>query len=374
MLTRFRGAQTLLAAATVAALLAPPARATAAEGSITIASYGGAYARSQVVAFVDPFREETRQWVEMVSHRGDLEELRDQVLSGNVTWDVVDMTATDAIRACNEGLLQRLEGLPLAPSTSGQPAAEDFLAGSLLPCGVGQNIWATVIAYEASAYEGLTAPSTLADFFDLERFPGSRGLQKSAQVNLEWALLADGAAPGEIYTLLESDAGLERALAVLERIRPAIVWWTRGEEALDLLQQRRVAMSSAWSGRVFFRNRVRGGSIRAIWEGNVWEREFWAVPRGAPNAETAKRFIAFATEPERQAVQANQIAYSPARASADPLVDEAVRPFLPTTPENAALGVASDADWWARNGARLEQAFQDWADGPKKRVRNSTQH
>ncbi len=341
----------------------------AKDGSLTMASHGGAYTRSQIISYVDPFREGTGQWVEVVDYEGGLEDLRDQTLSLNVKWDVVDMSAVDAIRACEEGLLEKLEGLPLAPSLSNVPATEDFLEGSLLPCAIGQNIWATVIAYDTAAYKGSAVPETLEDFFDLERFPGSRGLQKTPRVNLEWALLADGVAPGSIYPLLETDAGVERALAVLERIRPAIVWWTRGEQPLYLLQSRRVAMSSAWSGRVFFRNSASQGPFGTIWDGNVWEREYWAIPKGAPNAEKAKTFITFASDPKRQAVQANQIGYSPARRSAMTMVEQKIHPFLPTAPENVKRGIASDAEWWARNSDRLEAAFFNWLEGKKEKKR-----
>jgi putative spermidine/putrescine transport system substrate-binding protein len=370
--TRRTGFLSAIAASVVVFLGLP--EGSAADRALTVASFGGAYTRSQMIAYFDPFRAETKQWVEVVDYDGGLDELRDQVLSLNVKWDVVDMTAADAIRACDEGLLEQLEGLPLAPSPRGIPAAEDFLEGSLLPCAIGQNIWATVIAYDTSAYKGLTAPTTLSDFFDLERFPGSRGLQKTARVNLEWALLADGVASGAIYSLLETDEGLERALAVLERIRPAIVWWTRGEEPLNLLQRRRVAMASAWNGRVFVRNRVHNGSIGTIWNGNVREREYWVIPKGSPNTKAGRDLITFATDPARQATQANHIAYSPARRSAAELVATDVRPFLPTAPENARRGIASNADWWARNGERLEEAFIEWADGKKKRIFNNRRH
>lgn len=357
----------------VAAVFLVSPDGTAADRVLTVASYGGAYTRSQMIAFIDPFREMTGQWVEVVDYGGGVDELRNQVRSLNVKWDVVDMTAADAVRACEEGILERLEGIPLAPSPSGLPATDDFLEGTLLPCAIGQNIWATVMTYDVSAYRNSPAPNSISDFFDLQRFPGSRGLQKTARVNLEWALLADGVAPDQVYSLLETERGLERAFAMLERIRSVIVWWTRGEEPLDLLQRRRVAMSSAWSGRVFFRNRGRAGSIGTIWDGNVWEREYFVVPKGSHNREVAKALISFATEPERQAAQANQIAYGPVRRSAAELVADNVRPFLPTAPENASVGLASDAAWWARNGERLDEAFRVWLDGTTKRSFN-TEH
>ena len=150
-------------AATVGILSGAPA---VAQESLTIVSWGGAYTRSQIIAYVAPFREESEQWVEVVDYDGGLDEVREQVLSLNVKWDVVDMPAAEAIRACDEGLLERLDGLPLPPSPQGASAADDFLQGSLLPCAIGQNIWATVIAYDTTAYQGLTAPSSVSDFFD----------------------------------------------------------------------------------------------------------------------------------------------------------------------------------------------------------------
>jgi putative spermidine/putrescine transport system substrate-binding protein len=355
-------------------LLLQPIPSKAASNDLTIASFGGAYTRSQILAYIDPYREETKRWVEVLDYDGGIDELEDQVIALNVKWDVVDMTASDALRACDEGLLEPLDGLPLPPAPDGLPAKDDFLPYSLLPCAIGQNIWATVVAYDTDAYRGLAAPSKLADFFDIERFPGSRGLRKSPMVNLEWALLADGAAPEEVYPLLETDAGVERALAVLDHIRPSIVWWTMGEEPLRLVQERRVAMSSAWSGRVFFRNTVRHGDFGIMWDGNVWEREYWVVPKGAPNVEAAKEFISFASLPARQAAQANQIAYSPTRRSAIGMVDDAVRGYFPTAPENAERGFASDPNWWAQNAERLEAAFFEWVDGRKRKKNNRTQH
>ena len=371
-MNRFSNRTGLLLAALICPMISMgPSIASAQDRTLTIASFGGAYARSQIMSYVDPFRQETGRWIEMVDYDGGLEELEEQTLALNVKWDIVDIMAADAIRGCQDGLLERLDGVALAPSPSGVPATEDFLSGLLLPCAIGQNIWATVIAYDKSAYKGTTAPANLKDFFDLERFPGSRGLQKSPRVNLEWALLADGVAPDEVYSVLETDEGLERALAMLERIRPSIVWWTTGTEPIRLLRGRRVAMSSVWNGRIFFHNQTRAEPYGTIWDGNVWEREYWAIPKGSPNAEVAKAFIGFATEAKRQAAQANQIAYSPARRSAISMVESDVLPFLPTAPENAQRGFPSNADWWARNGDRLETAFLDWADGKKKSY-NST--
>ena len=76
--------------------------------------------------------------------------------------------------------------------------------------------WAAVRSVSANVFRSATKirPSDVnhddADFFDLERFPGKRGLPKGARRNLEWALMADGVELNNIYQTLES--GHERAL------------------------------------------------------------------------------------------------------------------------------------------------------------------
>ena len=50
-----------------------------------------------------------------------------------------------------------------------------------------------------------------------------------------------------------------------------------------------------------------------------------------------------------------------------------VRPFLPTAPENARRGIASNADWWARNGEPTNCLFATVVDKqPVDRVQRAT--
>ena len=47
-------------------------------------------------------------------------------------------------------------------------------------------VWSTVMAYNSENVDG--TPTSIADFFDTEKFPGKRGLRKSAKATLEMAL------------------------------------------------------------------------------------------------------------------------------------------------------------------------------------------
>ena len=181
-----------------------------------------------------------------------------------------------------------------------------------------------MVAYDSRRYAA--PPTTLAALFDLDRFPGRRGLQARPQVNLEWALIADGVAPDKVYEVLSTEEGLDRAFKVLDRIRDQVVWWRRGDEPPALLASGQVAMSSAWNGRIFDEVQERGTPLGIVWDHAVWNMDVWVIPKGAVNRAEALDFIAFATTPERLAEQASYLAYGPARRSATDLVRSDVRP------------------------------------------------
>jgi putative spermidine/putrescine transport system substrate-binding protein len=321
---------------------------------LTVVSWGGAYTKSQMLAFVDPYRQMKKRWVNVENYNGGLAQIRGQVRSLNVKWDVVDMEIANAIRGCREGLLEKIDH-----SVLGRSAVEDFYPETLQDCAVGENIYATVIAYNPDQLLA-EKPSKLADFFDVERFPGARGLRNSPVGNLEWALMADGVPADQIYQVLSTDSGVDRAFKALDRIKENIVWWEEGSQPVDLLLNKKVVMTSAWSGRIFNAVKEGGENLAIVWDGQIWDIEVWVISKGTANLEEALHFITFASEPKRMAVQANRIAYAPARKSAMAFVDASVRKYLPTAKENARNVLRIDYKWWAANAQALEERFAQW--------------
>ena len=202
-------------------------RVVAPTKELTIVSWGGSYTRSQMLAYVKPYRLLSAEWVSMETYNGGLQEIREQVETENVTWDVVDFELSDLIRGCREGLLETIDHDTLPPGDDGTPAAEDFISGAFTQCGIGQTVWSTVVAYDKETV-GESAPSSLADFFDVDEFPGKRGLRRDPRVILEWALISDGVAPEDVYATLETDDGLDRAFSVMDGIKNHIEWWEAG--------------------------------------------------------------------------------------------------------------------------------------------------
>jgi len=345
------------------ALLVLAAGRVEAQRALTVVSWGGAYTKSQMLAFVRPFERQTGVGVDMLDYSGGLERIRAQVRSLNVKWDVVDVELTDAIRGCDEGLFEPMDPQQLAPAPDGTPASQDFIGGTLTRCAAGTVMWSTVIAYDPSAFPG-RAPQRLEDFFDPERFPGPRALRRTPKANLEWALLADGVPPERLYLVLETEAGLERALAILERIKPQLRWWEAGAEAVRLLETDRVVMSSAYSGRVHDAVATRNADIAVLWDRHIWNVDLLAIPKGTPQREQAMEFIRFATSTESLARQARHIPYGPVRRSSLRRLEPEVLAYLPTAPQHLSRGLQIDARWWAQHYERINRRFEEWLERP----------
>ncbi len=324
-------------------------------------SWGGSYVKSQILGFIRPYEEDTGVEVSVLRYSGGIDEIRRQVRSWNVRWDVVDLELFDAIKACEEGLLEKIDPDALPPAPDGTPAREDFVEDSLMPCGVGNVVGSTVVAYDSERLD--KPPRQIEDFFNLKEFPGRRGLRRSPKVNLEWALIADGVERDRVYDVLGTEEGLDRAFAVLTRIKPWVDWWHTGEEAIRLLETGQVALSSVYSGRVLDAVR-RGTSLEILWDHQIWFYDVWGIPKHGQNSERALDFIKFATSTESLARQANLIPYGPVRRSSMAYVDPAMKKMLPMAEHHLTTAIENDAEWWAEHLEAISRRFERWLERP----------
>ena len=339
--------------------------ASHASGEVTFMSWGGAYGASQMEAYVKPFNEmNTGITVNMVDADNPAVPIKAQVEAGNVTVDIVDIEEPDAIRLCDEGALETLDIADFPAAPDGTAAADDFLDSSYGDCFVPFIVFSHIYGYDASKFD--TPPTTLADFFDTEGFPGKRGLRKSASPNLEMALVADGVDPGEVYDVLDTPEGVDRAFAKLDTIKDDVVFWEAGAQPPQLLADGEVAMTTAYNGRIFNAVADENQPFEIVWDGQALYYDVAGIPKGAPNKDAAMEFLKFATDTQRLADQAKYIAYGPARASSAPLVgtfkdtDLEMGPNMPTAPDNLTTAITVDPEFLADNGVALEERFQTW--------------
>ncbi|MEM0923667.1 MAG: polyamine ABC transporter substrate-binding protein [Pseudomonadota bacterium] len=337
-----------------------------AADSITVVSWGGAYTKSQVEAYHKPFIAKTGKQIISEDYNGGLAEIKAQVEAGNVTWDLVDVELSDAVRACDEGLAEPIDKSVLPAAPDGTPAVDDFISGTLdVECAVPTIVWSTIYAYDSSKMAD--GPSSIADFFDLEKFPGKRGIRKSPKANLEMALMADGVAAAEVYDVLGTSEGVDRAFAKLDSIKEVVVWWEAGAQPPQLLADGEVTMTTAYNGRIFNAVAAEDRPFEIVWDGQVWDLDLWIIPKGAPNKDLAMDFVKFSTDTQRLADQASWISYGPTRMSSAPLVasyhskpDLKMGPQMPTAPENFENALQNDFEFWADNQDELNERFNAW--------------
>ena len=331
---------------------------SALADKITFVSWGGAYTASQVKACVEPYQALTGQEFNIVDYNGGLAEVRTQVEADNVQWDIVDMTPQDSLRGCDEGLLVELDHSMWAPAPDGTPATEDFVDGALADCHVGNISWATVPAYDKTKVNG--TPTSMADFWDVEQFPGRRGLRKVPRVNLEWALMADGVAVDNIYEVLGTKEGQDRAFAKMDEIKDHVVWWEAGAQPPQLLADGEVVFTTAYNGRLFNAMYVEKKPFEIMWGPQVFDLDTYVVVKGAPNEAAAMKLLKFCTSAEALADTTNYISYGPLRKSSSQFVNPAILPHLPTAPDNFATALTYNFDFWADNMDELTERFNSW--------------
>lgn len=337
---------------------------TVLADSLTVVSWGGLYEESQIKALHEPWTAQTGVSVNSVTYDGLLDDLRNEVASDQVEWDVLDMEVDEATIACEEGLIDPIDLSRLQAAPDGTPVVNDFYAGTLFECGVANIVWSNVVVYNTNLLT--TAPTSIADFFDTAALPGKRGMRKNPRANFEMALIADGVAPADVYTVLATEEGVTRAFNQLDRIKNDIVWWSTSAESINIISDQTVSMGTTYNARAFDVIQREQPSLAVLWDGQVRELDLWVLPKGSSKRETAYSFLNLATSTENLAAQASYIAYGPPRLSSQALVGTHaasgvdMRPFIPTTPENLQNSLQLDTQFWRINSAEIVARFNDW--------------
>ncbi|WP_413719405.1 extracellular solute-binding protein [Silicimonas sp. MF1-12-2] len=350
------------------ALTAVAGAATAQE--MTFVSWGGAYQKSQLNAYVEPYIA-SNPGVSVVWDESSAEavaKLRAMNEAGNITWDLVDVVAADAMRLCDEGLAMEIDpDEHLAPAPDGTSAEDDF--GDLLvsDCFIPQIVYSTTFGYRTDMV-GDTPPTDICAVFDLEAYPGKRALEKRPINNVEWALYCDGVAKDDIYDVLATEEGQERALAKLGTIKDEVIWWSAGADTPQLLADGEIVMGSTYNGRLFSVIEEQNQPVGMLWDMQVFDLDGWIIPEGLSEErlERVLDFVYFGTDTQRLADQAKYISYGPARASSAPLVGKHeelgidMAPHMPTDPENAKNTLLYNFEFWADYRDDIDAKFQAW--------------
>jgi putative spermidine/putrescine transport system substrate-binding protein len=335
----------LMGSAFIAPSLLSTGCSAASGGSsrLTFTSDGGAYQEAMTKAWLTPFQKESGITITQDSPK-DYAKLKAMVQSQNVTWDV--MTAGDAF-GISDADTKLLEPLTQADI----PQIADINPKFVWSHRVGHEVYANVIAYRTDVFGG-KIPQGWKDFFDVNNFPGKRGLQQFSGGGIfEFALLGDGVDPKHLYPL-----DFERAIAKLDSIKDHIVWWTTGAQSAQLIADKEVVLCHMWNGRVYDLQQNKT-PVAIQWNQNFAQADCLTIPKGASDVAGCKKLISYILDSKNNARLTDYLPYGPTNTKATN-VNEKIASQLPT--DHAAVAAYFNDKYRADNAAEIDKKFQDW--------------
>lgn len=337
----------LLAAAAVAAVAG-----NASARDLTVVSWGGAYQDAQKAVYFAPFTAQTK--IAMVDEPwdGGVGTLRAKVQSGKADWDVVQVESDELAVGCEEGLYEKLDWAKIG-------GKDAYIPDAVNDCGVGAIFYDFVLGYDKDKLKD--APSGWADFFDTKKFPGKRALRGGPKTTLEIALMGDGVAPKDVYKVLATPEGVDRAFKKLDTIKGDLIFWKSGAQPPQLLASGEVALTSVYNGRIDAANRNDHRNFGMVWNGALYTMDSWVILKGSPNLDAAYAFLDFVGKPENEAKLPDAIAYGVPNKKANALINPERLKVLGTAPENIANAVPINVAFWLENSDRLSERFNKWA-------------
>ncbi len=246
--------------------------ATALARDLTVVSWGGAYQDAQREVYFKPFMEKTKIKMTEENWDGGVGTLRAKIQGGNNNWDVVQVESEELLLGCEEGLYEKLDWAKLG-------GKDKYLPDAVNDCGVGAIVYSFILAYDGDKIKG-DAPKSWADFWNVQKWPGKRALRKGPKTTLEIALMADGVAPKDVYKMLGTSEGVERAFKKLDQLKPNLVWWEKGSQPPQLLASGEVAMTDAYNGRIAAANDKDKKNFKIVWTNNLYTIDSWVIMKG----------------------------------------------------------------------------------------------
>lgn len=324
-----------------------------AEGvTLTLNTPGGAVLDGGNAVLWGPAAAELGYEVKIETSDNSLDALRLQVGANAVNTDIIVMSGYQSAIAANEGML--------APLDYAVIDAKDFVEGAATPYCIGIYGYAAVMAWNTKTYPD-KAPASWADFWDTEAFPGRRAMRADAEAQVEMALLSQGVAPADLYTVLATEEGMQRAIDRIAELKPEIaVWWNSGAQHGQLMLDGEVDMTTGWNGR-FQTAKANGGPVEFTYNQGILAYDCFAIPAASQHKEEAMKLINLMSAAKAQAALTGYVAYGPMNKAAfdTGLISPEVAAVLPTSPANSGSMIVQDINWWAANNDRIQQMFED---------------
>ena len=315
---------------------------------LMIVGFGGPFQDNARPALFQGYAKATNQTIKDDVYNGEMAKVYSMVKAKDVTYDVIMVEAPELVRGCEDGIFEKMDWSVVKK--------DKFIPGGTTVCGAGAVLWGVTLFYDPTKVPN--GPDTYAKLWDLKTYPGKRLLRNTPKTTLEIALLADGVAPADVYTVLATPAGQKRAFDKLDQIKPQLMWWKSGTQPVQLISSGEVTYAVGFTGRIVRANEG-GAKYPLLWKTLLYSVDYWAVVKNSPNAKEGMKMIEWITDSKPLLALAETYAVSPANkeAAANPALS-AKNPGMLSSHVNDALFI--DTEFWVAHGEDLEQKFNAW--------------
>src|SRR4029078_5510879 len=172
---------------------------------------------------------------------------------------------------------------------------------------------------------------------------------------------ADGVAPKDVYKVLGTPAGVDRAFKKLDEIKPNMVWWEKGWHPPQLLASGEVAMTDAYNARIAATNDKDKKNFKIVWTNNLYTIDSWVIMKGTPNKADAEKYLVFVNDPVNQKNLPPKIPYGVTTKASTAMIDKNVLPNLATAPQNMASALPINDKFWLHDLEQPHPHLNSWA-------------
>jgi putative spermidine/putrescine transport system substrate-binding protein len=166
-----------------------------------------------------------------------------------------------------------------------------------------------VMMYSKKAYPGKSHPTSWKDFYNFTKFPGNRAVLNfgldSAWFVPATALLASGVSPAHLEPF-----NLTTAYNQMATLRPHIkVFATGYAQEDDLLRSGEITMDTSTDGRALQLIKTDPKAYGLIWNQAFVYQDSFCIPKKAPDATNANKFIEFVLTHPKLQVKATKLTF-----------------------------------------------------------------
>lgn len=308
-----------------------------------IVDSGGYNTKARIKANIIPFEKLSGIKVTIVNST-DYQLITDVVEKNENIFDVVNVDSCFGTNIGNKGYLESIDYNVV--SKDDLRICEQYV--------VGAEVYANVIAYNTNFFNESTRPKDYKDFFDNNKIFGAKAIPRDPVGLLEAALLADGVSYESLYPL-----DVKRALNKLETIKDDIVWWKDGDEPIKLLNQNKVLLAIAWSGRLILA-KEKGAPIDITFYQAIKKTAARVIPKDAPNLKNAMKFIKFISAKEAQAAYRREIPYGSTNKAIPDMLSPSQVEKIGFSSRFSNYQFFVDNEYWAFNYDKVNEIFNKW--------------